>query len=192
MLRLNIRHELPQIGMQISRGRLDRAAVVNPQVSSNNRQARSNKGVTQSSINLDTHESQRVTGRRTMFELTRELGQKGISDVRQSTSNHTQNAWSRLENGAKKGNDLVSQFRSQLFRNAKAEIIFTLDWTHGAEVYVNESQVVGEPDLGDVTMEFQTAPSADIRTTRGGVRTYIENEGYLRQWVTEDNYDIYA
>ena len=193
MLRLNIRHELPQIGMQINRGTLDRAAVVKPQIHTNNRQAKSNQWITQSEMDMNTHESQYITGKRTMLELTRERGQKGVSDARQSTSRHAQTAWSRIDNGAKRGDDLASQFRSQLFRDAVAETVFSLEWTKGAEIQlVAESQIIGEPDLGDVTAEIQTAPSADIRTTQGGVRTYIENQGFLRQWVTEDYYDIYA
>lgn len=192
MLRLNIRHELPQIGMQIRRGTLDRAAFVKPQIHTNNQQASSNQWITQPQTDMNTHDSQYVTGKRTMLELARERGQKGVSDARQSTSRHTQTAWSRINNGAKKGDDLKSQFRSQLFRDAVAETVFTLQWTRGAEIYVAEPQVVGEPDVGDVTAEIQTAPSADIQTTQGGVRTYIENQGFLRQWVTEDYYDIYA
>ena len=192
MLRLNIRHELPQIGMQIRRGTLDRAAFVKPQIHTNNQQASSNQWITQPQTDINTHDSQYVTGKRTMLELARERGQKGVSDARQSTSRHTQTAWSRINNGAKKGDDLKSQFRSQLFRDAVAETVFNLQWTRGAEIYVAEPQVVGEPDVGDVTAEIQSTPSADIQTTQGGVRTYIENEGFLRQWVTEDYYDIYA
>lgn len=192
MLRLNIRHELPQIGMQINRGRLDRATVINPQIHTNNQQARSNKWITQPQTDINTYQSQRVTGRRTIFDLARERGQEGISHARQTTSSHTQTAWSRIDNGAKRGDDIASQYRNQLFQDAVAEMVFSLEWTHGAEIQVAESQIIGESDLGDVTAEIQTAPSADIRTSQGGVRTYIENQGFLRQWVTEDYYDIYA
>ncbi|MBQ6975047.1 MAG: hypothetical protein IJQ16_00650 [Selenomonadaceae bacterium] len=192
MLRLNIRHELPQIGMQITRGRLERAAVVKPQIHTNNQQASSNQWITQPQSDINTHDSQYVTGKRTMLEFARERGQKGVSDARQSTSRHTQTSWSRIDNGAKKGDDIASQYKSQIFSDAVAEMVFSLEWTHGAEIYVAESQITGEPDVGDVTAEIQTAPSAEIQTSQGGVRTYIENEGFLRQWVTEDYYDIYA
>lgn len=192
MLRLNIRHSLPQIGMQITRGRVERAVTVPSQVHTNNQQASSNKGVTQPRINLDTSASQYVTGRRTMLELARERGNKGISDAQASTSRHTQIGWSRATNGAKRGDDIASQFRSHIFEGYEAESVFTLQWTHGAEVQVQESQITGQTERGDVTAEIETAPSADIRTSQGGVRTYLQDQGFIRQWVTEDYYDIYA
>lgn len=192
MLRLNIRHSLPQIGMQITRGRVEKATVVKPQIHTNNQQASSNKWITQPSIDLDTSESQYVTGKRTMYQFTRERGQRGISDVQAATSKHTQEAWARIDNGAKRGDDLKSQFRSHIFEGYEAEPVFTLQWTKGAEVQVQESQLTGRTDVGDVTAEIQTAPSADVNISQGGVRTYIQDQGFLRQWVTEDYYDIYA
>ena len=193
MLRLNIRHELPQIGMQINRGKVERAAVIKPQIHTNDRQAKSNQWISQPQTDMNTHESQYVTGKRTPLEYTRERERKGISDARQSTSRHAQGAWSNIDNGAKRGDNLAAQFRNQLFRDAVAEPVFSIEWTKGAEIQlIAESQIIGEPDLGDVTAEIQTAPSADIQISQGGVRTYIENQGFLRQWVTEDYYDIYA
>ena len=192
MLRLNIRHRLPQIGMQITRGRVEKAKVIQPEIHTNNQQASSNKWITQPSIALDTSESQYVTGKRTMYQFTRERGQRGISDARASVSRHTQEAWARLDNGAKRGDDLASQFRSKMFEGYEAEPVFTLQWTKGAEVQVQESQLTGRSEVGDVTAEIQTTPSADVRISQGSVRTYIQDQGYLRQWTTEDYYDIYA
>lgn len=192
MLRLNIRHRLPQIGMQITRGKVEQATVVPAQVHTNNQQARSNKWVSQTSISLDTSESQYVTGKRTMYQFTGERGRRGISDAQAGTSRHTQMAWSRLDNGAKRGDDLAAQFRSQIFEGYEPEPVFTLQWTKGAQVQVTPPHITGQSDVGDVTAEIQTTPSADIRTSQGGVRTYIEDQGFLRQWVTEDYYDIYA
>ncbi len=192
MLRLNIRHRLPQIGMQITRGRVEQAKVIQPEIHTNNQQASSNKWITQPSIALDTSESQYVTGKRTMYQFTRERGQRGISDARASVSRHTQEAWARLDNGAKRGDDLASQFRSKMFEGYEAEPVFTLQWTKGAEVQVQESQLTGRSEVGDVTAEIQTTSSADVRISQGSVRTYIQDQGYLRQWTTEDYYDIYA
>ena len=192
MLRLNIRHRLPQIGMQITRGRVEQAKVIQPEIHTNNQQASSNKWITQPSIALDTSESQYVTGKRTIYQFTRERGQRGISDVQASTRKHTQEAWARLDNGAKRGDDLASQFRSKMFEGYEAEPVFTLQWTKGAEVQVQESQLTGRSEVGDVTAEIQTTPSADVRISQGSVRTYIQDQGYLRQWTTEDYYDIYA
>ena len=192
MLRLNTRHQLPQTGLQIQRGTLDRAAYVPAQVHTNQRQARSNQGVTQMSIDIDSYRSQRVTGRRTMDDFTRSRGQRGISDVQAAISRHTQQGYSRATNGAKRGDDIQSMYYNQLFADAEAVPVFHLDWTSGVDITVNPSQLVGDIDTGDVRARIETTPSADIRTTQGGVQTYISNEGFIRNWVSEDTYDIYA
>lgn len=192
MLRLNIRHQLPQIGLQVQRSTLDKAVTVPSQVHTENRQARSNKGATQSSIDIDSYESQRVTGRRTMLDLARERGRKGISDVRAADSRHTQNAWASLENAAKRGNDIASKYHSKLVEGMEAEPVFTLEWTKGVKIQFNPSRVVGETDVGDLTAEIQPSYNADIRRTPGQTRTYIQDEGFIRRWVSEDTYDIYA
>ena len=193
MLRLNIRHSLPQTDLRINRGTLDRAAYVPAQVHTNNRQASSNKGVTQMSTDLDTYRSRRVSnGARTMDDFTRERGQRGISDAQSGTSRRTQTGYSRATNGAKRGDDIQAQYYNQLFADAQAITVFELEWTSGADVSITPERVVGETDVGDVTAEIQTAPSADIRTTQGGVQTYLRDQGFIRQWVTEDYYDIYA
>lgn len=193
MLRLNIRHQLPQIGLRIQHSTLDKATTTPARVSVNNEQAKSNKRATQMSSSSESYESQYVTGRRTMLDYARERGRQGLSDVQKATSRKTQTAWSRLDNGAKRGDDIAAYLRNHIFEGYEAEPVFSLQWTKGATVQVEPSQVVGESERGDVTADIQAgAISADIRTTQGGVQTYIRDQGFLRQWVTEDYYDIYA
>lgn len=193
MLRLNIRHQLPQTDLRIQRGTLDRAVTVPSRVHTENRQAQSSKWITQSKIeNIDAYESQRVTGRRTMLDLARERGRKGISDVRAADSKHTQNGWANAANGAKRGNDISAKYHRKLIEGMEAEPVFTLEWTKGVEVQISTAQLIGDIDVGDLTAEIQTAPNADIRRTQGSTQTYIKDQGFIRRWVTEDTYDIYA
>jgi hypothetical protein len=51
---------------------------------------------------------------------------------------------------------------------------------------------VGTPEVGDVTAEIETEPFADIHFKPGSLRTYLQNEGYIRRYVTMNEYDIYA
>ena len=62
----------------------------------------------------------------------------------------------------------------------------------GPNIQVNEGQVVGEPEQGDVTAEIETTPSAEIDYTPGSAETTLADEGFIRKWVTEGHYDIYA
>ena len=192
MLRLNIRHQLPQTDLRIQRGTLDRAVVVPARVSIKDEQARSNKWVTLANTTSNSYKSEYVAGRRTMLDYARERGQKGISDAQAATSKRTQIAWSRLDNGGKRGDDIAQQMRSEVFQDYEAEPVYSIEWTKGADVQVQQSHLTGTPDLGDVTATIETTSNADIRTTQGGVETYIKDQGFLRQWVTEDYYDIYA
>ena len=54
------------------------------------------------------------------------------------------------------------------------------------------SQSTGTPDLGDVSTNVDVDAFAQVSFQRGSVDTYIKDQGYLRQWTTEDRYDIYA
>ena len=193
MLRLNIRHQLPQTDTRIQRGTLDRAVTVPSRVHTENQQAQSSKWITQPRIeSIDAYASQRVTGRRTMLDLARERGRKGISDVQAADSRHTQNGWTNAANGAKRGNDISSKYHHKLVEGMEPEPVFSLEWTKGVEVQISTSQLIGDIDVGDLTAEIQTAPSADIRTTQGGTQTYLKDQGFIRRWVSEDTYDIYA
>ncbi len=193
MLRLNIRHRLPQTDLRIQRGTLDRAVTVPSQVHTENKQALSSKWITQPRIeSIDAYESQHVTGRRTMLDLARERGRKGISDVRAADSRHTQNGWANAANGAKRGNDISTKYHRKLVEGMEAEPVFSLEWTKGVEVQISTSQLIGDIDVGDLTAEIQTAPSAEIHATQGATQTYLRDQGFIRRWVSEDKYDIYA
>lgn len=191
VLRLNIRHALPQTDLRIKRGTVDRAAVVPAQLHNANRQATSNKGITQSTVDLDNYESRRAWGARNLTDLTREFGQKGLSDVRANRSRTTQIAWSRAENGGKPGNDIKEQIMQEVHASPP-ETLVGFDLMRGPTITATPSEVVGESDVGDVTYEIETTPYADIRTTPGSVQTYLSDAGFIRRWISMNEYDIYA
>lgn len=192
MLRLNIRHQLPRIAIQQQWGKFDSAAAVPAQVSTEDRQARSNLGVTQSSINIDSYPSRRGYGARNMTDFTRERGQKGLSDVRSATSSRTQEGWSRATNAAKRGNDIAQKYKNEMMSKYTARTIVEMNLMPEPNISGNPSQVVGTPDTGDVTAEIQPATSPNVSYTPGSAETYLADEGFIRRWVTEGNYDIYA
>jgi len=70
MLYLNTRHQLPQIAIRQQWGRFTESAAVPATVHGNNEQAKSNKGATQSSIELDNYPSRRAYGARNMNDYT--------------------------------------------------------------------------------------------------------------------------
>ncbi len=193
MLRLNIRHELPQISVRQRQSRVDESSVNPATIHTNTRQAKSNKGIEQSSIQLNNYPSRRAYGARNMTDFTRERGQKGLSDAQADTSERTQKAWSRIENGAKPGNDLKQEAKSNLFAPySSAKMLVEMNLMPEPEVSAQPAQVVGESDVGDVTADIDATSKANIRVTPGSAETSLQSEGYIRRWVTEGKYDIRA
>ena len=193
LVRLNTRHELPQLGIRQTQARLNESGIIQPRIqNTGNRQARANKTVTQPSLSLNNYPSRRAYGHRTMNDLTLEQGQRGISNAQSATSEHTQEGWSEATNAAKRGNYVVQNARSEMFSNYQARIVFSIDAIPDPQMQGQPNQVIGEPDLGNISVDIETAPSARIRYTPGSVETYIQNEGFIRHWVSYDNYDIYA
>ena len=193
MVRLNTRHELPQIAMRTTQGRLDESGIIQPRTQGKgNQQARSNKTVTQPSLSLNSYQSRKSYGFRNMTDFTAERGQRGISDAQAGTSRRSQEAWSRATNGAKRGDDVVQGIKSEVFSDYQARPVFTTAAIPDPQMQGHPNEVIGEPDLGDVTVDIQTEPNARIHYTPGSVETYLQNEGFIRHWVSMDNYDIYV
>ena len=193
MVRLNTRHELPQIAMRTTQGHLDATTIIQPQTrSSGNRQAQVNKGATQPRLSLDSYPSRRAYGHRKAGDLMAEQGQRGISDVQSATGRHASKGFSRATNGARRGNDIVQEIKSEMFSDYVARPVFTTSYIPDVQVQGYAGEVVGEPDTGDVTVDIETEPNARIQYTPGSVETYLQNEGFIRHWVSMDNYDIYA
>lgn len=192
MVRLNTRHELPQIGIRQTRGYFDETAIVQPQVQGTNRQSRSNKTVTQPGLDLDSYQSRRAYGFRNHNDQMAQQGQRGLSDVQAATGRHSQTAWTKATTAARPGNDIAQNARAEMFSQYEVRALFTISAVPEVQMQGHPEEVIGEPDLGDISVDIQTAPSARIHYTPGSVKTYLRNEGFIRHWVTQDHYDIYA
>ena len=192
MVRLNTRHELPQIAMRTTQGRLDESGIIQPQIRGRNQQARSNKTVTQPSLSLDSYQSRRAYGFRKMGDFTAERGQRGISDAQATTGRHASEAWSKATTAAQPGNDVVQKIKADMFADYQARPVFTTSGIPDPQMQGHPNEVIGEPYLGDISVDIETAPSARIHYTPGSVETYLQNEGFIRHWVSTDSYDIYA
>lgn len=191
MVRLNTQHELPQISMRTNQGRLDESGIIQPRVQGHNGQARSNKAATQPpNLSINSYPSRRAYGFKNMTDFTAERGQRGISDAQAGTSRRSQEAWSRATNGAKRGNDVVQGIKADIFSDYQARPVFTTADIPDTQIQGYQSEVVGEPDLGDVTANIQTESSAKLHYTPASVETYFQNEGFIRHWVSTGNYDI--
>ena len=192
MLRLNIRHRLPQIGIHTQLGQLSSHSTP-ARLSTEGRQARSNKGWTQPEISIDTYPSRHSYGYTNHTDFAKEQGQKGFSDLAQFTSGRTEQAWANVENGGKPGrNPELEEYKNDLWSRISQQRHIVAESIPDPQITVTTSQSTGTPDLGDVSTNVDVDAFAQVSFQRGSVDTYIKDQGYLRQWTTEDRYDIYA
>ena len=193
MVRLNTRHELPQIAIRQTQGRLDESGIVQPRTRGGaNRQAQINEGTTQPSLSLDNYPSRRAYGFRKAGDLMAEQGQRGISDAQSATGRHASEGWSKATTAAQRGNDVVQKIKADMFADYQARPVFTTAAIPDPQMQGYAGEVVGEPDTGDVTVDIETEPNARIHYTPGSVETYLQDNGFIRHWVSMDHYDIYA
>ena len=193
MLYLNTRHRLPQIEIRQQWGRFDSASAVPATVHTEDNQARSNKGITQSSVDIDNYPSRRAYGARNMTDYSAELAQRGNSDVQAGISKRTSTAWTKIENAAKKGNDIPQQYKREMMsKYNQADMLVQFNLMPEPTITANEAQVVGEPDEGDVTAEIEPVYSPNVQYTPGSAETHLADKGFIRHYVTEGHYDIYA
>ncbi len=191
MLRLNTRHELPQTTIRNHMGRIDKSTYIPAEVHTNFEPGRSNQGVSQPVLQINNYPSRRAWGARNLTDLTREFGQKGLSDVQSGTSRRTQIAWERAENGGKPGDDIQQQIHNEIY-NVEPENLVEFELMDGPEFTYTPAQVVGEPEIGEFSTEIEPEPFANIHYKPGSLHTYLQSEGYIRRYVTMNKYDIYA
>ena len=192
MVRLNTRHELPQIGIRQTPGRLDETAIIQPQSHGRNRQARSNQTVTQPGLSLDSYPSRKAYGFRTMDDYAAERGSRGQSDVQAATSKHAREGWAKATTAARRGDDVVQNIKAEMFSDYQARTVFTLAHVPEVQMQGQPSEIIGEPEQSDIAIDIETAPSARIHYTPGSVETYLQNEGFIRNWISYSRYDIFA
>ena len=192
MLRLNIRHALPQTAQRSTPNRLESAAVFPARLHGNFQQPTTTRGATQPVTEIDNYPSRRAWGARNMTDFTREYGQKGFADLQEATSKHTQDAWRRATGGAKPGGDIAQQIYQEMFAKYSAVPVAGISTMEGPRFYVTPSELVGSSEQGHLTTEVETTPFPAYSYTPGGAETYMKNEGFIRRWVTMDEYDIYA
>lgn len=192
MLRLNIRHTLPQIGIRSEMSTLS-SRIVQPRSHSDYQAPRSNQSMTQATIEIDSYPSRKSYGARTNADLISERAQQGYQDIRSTASEHTQKAWSIIDNAAKKGNNEINnQYKRELSSEISKTRHIEAQAIPDPEIRGVPAQLSGEIDPGHYSWNVDVQPRAEVNFNRGGIEIYLQQEGNIRQWVTEDRYDIYA
>ena len=192
MLYLNIRSTLPVIGMRVQHGTLE-AGIHQPRYEQETQQARSNRGVTQPKLTIDTYPSRHSYGYTNHTDFARENFARGMSDVQQGTSKHTQMAWALAEDGPKPGRQVAIEFiRNDVENRVTRQRRLVAAAIPDPEIHFDVGQVVGEPTIGRTTPHWHTENWPRVHYNRGSIETYLKQKGDIRSWVSEGKYDIYA
>ena len=192
MLRLNIRQTLPQIGIRTRLSTLS-AHMVQPEAHSEYQAPRSHQSMKQATVEIDSYPSRKSYGARTNADFVAERAQRAFSDVQSATSKHTNDAWSFIDNAAKKGHDeVVSQAKGEISAEISKQRYIEAQAIPNPTVRGVPAELTGDIDPGYYRWNVDVQPTAEVNFNRGSVEIYMQQEADIRQWVTEDKYDIYA
>ena len=192
MLYLNVRHTLPMIGMRVQRNTLD-SSINQPRYEQETQTARSNRGVTQPKLTINTYPSRHSYGYTNNTDFARENYERGMSEVQKGTSKHTQMAWALAEDGSKQGRQVGSEFAKRDMENRvtrQRQLVAAA--IPDPEIHFDVGQAVGEPTIGRTTPHWNTEGQARVQFNRGSIETYLQQKGDIHRWVSEGKYDIYA
>jgi len=192
MLRLNIRQTMTRIGIHTQLSTLS-GRMTRPEAHTEYEAPRSNMGVTQPELSIDSYPSRHAYGHTNNDDFAKQYGRQGKQDIKASTSKHTQQAWAQINNGAKPGNDeVVNRAKQALSSEINKQRYLVAEAIPDPQISCRPSEVVGEPDPGKYDWSVSVKHDAELSFNRGSVETYIQQKGQVRQWTTEDRYDIYA
>jgi len=189
-----MRFTQPMIGMHTQLGKLE-AHSTPAELHTNREMARSNKHWTQPTVEIDQYPSRHAYGFENHTDFAQKYGQQGFSDLSQTISRWTQEAWDNVENGGKRGKKPVEQRYDSKLRQ---EINQSRNWHIVTELIPKPAikfhpvEVEGEPDVGDTSVEINAKAFAETNFTPGKVETYMQQKANVNCWVTEGEYDIYA
>ena len=192
MLYLNVRHTLPMIGMRVQRNTLD-SSINQPRYEQETQTARSNRGVTQPKLTINTYPSRHSYGYTNNTDFARENYERGMSEVQKGTSKHTQMAWALAEDGSKQGRQVGIEFAKRDMENRvtrQRQLVAAA--IPDPEIHFDVGQAVGEPTIGRTTPHWNTEGQARVQFNRGSIETYLQQKGDIHRWVSEGKYDIYA
>ena len=194
MLCLNVRSTFPRIGLHTQQAWTEKAAVIPAKLSTEYVAPRADVWPSGVKVDIDSYPSRHAYGYSTMGDLTQTEGQQGLADIQQATSGHTQEAWDMIENGAKKGgsNEIIAQVKSKLASAIAKQRYLEVQSIPDPVITVTPSTMQGNIDTGKDEVTAQTYPTADVTFNPGKVEVYLEQQGSVRMWTTEGQYDIYA
>lgn len=194
MTYMNVRHQLPTIGIRQQQSRINKSAVQPAELHTDCKAPSNHQSVTQAKVEINQYPCRKAVGGFLNHEdFARYYGQKGFQDIAASTSKHSSEAWDAAKNAAKKGrNPAVEQARSKLFSDLVKWPQWGIVVMPSPEFTVTPSEIKGDIDPGycKTTVDSTNKPNFDY--TPGSAETYMKDKGFIRMWATQGYIDVEA
>ncbi|MCR5176724.1 MAG: DUF6470 family protein [Anaerovibrio sp.] len=193
MLYLNIRHELPQISIHQEQARAIKNTFRPAEMHRHYDPPLADVAATQVKVDIDSYESRKAYGFLNHRDFAAKYGGEGLQSVAQNTSRLTQSGWNFAKNGAKPGSNLIGQEAKSRLRSQMVQWpAWEAKLIPMPKITVTPSQIKGKMDPGSDTMEIHSTGTPEIENQPGSAETTLASKGYVKQWVTQGHYDIYA
>ena len=190
---MNIRHELPEIGIRQQHAMAEKNGYVPAEMHRDYEPPKADIGWTQTKVEINCYPCRTAYGYLNNMDFAKKYGQQGYSDVQAVTSKHTHDGWDMAKNGARPGSHVID---SQEKSNFWSKVIKWPQWTAkdipDPEFTVTPSEIKGQMNVGHDKYSIKPAAHADIAIKTGTAETYIAKEGSIRMWATEGHLDVYA
>lgn len=193
MLQLNIRQTQAEVAVRrIAYARLE-AHSTPAKLTGTTKQARSNMGATQVTIDVDSYPSRHSYGFDNHTDFAKEHGERGYTDVESGTSSHTAQAWKNIDQAARPDSQIITQmYKAQTMKTANERRYIVAAHIPEPTITVHPSELRGTPEPMRVDQHFAADAFATTNFTPGKIETYLTQKGGVQQWVSEGRYDIRA
>ena len=190
---MNIRHELPEIGIRQQQAASEKAAYVPAEMHRDYEPPLADMGVSLVKVDIDCYPCRKAYGYLNNTDFAQTYGQKGQQDIAAATSRHTQEGWDMAKNGAKPGESIIGRQNRSHFWN---QVVKWPTWVAkdipDPVFTVTPSEIKGQMNVGHDRYSIKPKAKANIDIRVGEAETYIATEGSIRMWTTEGHYDIQA
>lgn len=190
---LNIRHELPQIGVRQQQAMGIKNGFEPAEMHHDYELPVADMAASLVKVDINQYPSRKAYGFLNNTDFAIKYGQKGQQDIQETTSKHTQQGWDFAKNGAVPSkNPLVAHAKSDFWSQVVQWPKWVAQDIPDPEFTVTPSEIKGQMDVGYDRYNITPVEHADIQIQTGSAETYIATEGSIRMWTTEGHYDIYA
>lgn len=190
---VNIRHELPQIGIHQQQAMAERNTFRPAEMHRDYEPPLADVAASLVVVDISCYESRKAFGMLNTTDFAKKYGDEGRQHIKQHTSELTRAGWNAAKNAAKPGADYNGQVaRSKFFGQVVKWPQWTLIHPADPQFTVHPSEIKGNVKPGHDKYDIKATADADIAIQTGSAENYMAKEGSIRMWATEGYIDIYA